>query len=92
LCDWNSYAIVAIIESARTERENPRVPNWLEQDYFDALRELAEIGMSDILRTQEPEDVRAILSVIAIAKGLRTHGRFLIEYSEDELLDLEPGE
>lgn len=83
---------MAIIESARTERENPRVPNWLEQDYFDALRELAEIGMSDILRTQEPEDVRAILSVIAIAKGLRTHGRFLIEYSEDELLDLEPGE
>jgi hypothetical protein len=92
LVDWNTYAIVAIIESARTERENPRVPKWLEEDYFDALRELAEIGMSDILRTQEPEDVRAILSVIAIAKGLRTHGRFLIEYSEDELLDLEPGE
>ena len=30
-----------------------------------------------------------ILGVIAIAKGLRTHGRFLVEYSEDELLDFE---
>lgn len=32
---------------------------------------------------------RAILNVIAIAKGLRTHGRFLVKYSEDELLDIE---
>jgi len=90
--DWNTYALVAIIESARTERENPKVPEWLEKDYFDALRELAKIGMSDILRTKEPQAVRAILSVVAIANGLRTHGRFLIQYSEDELLNLESGE
>ena len=43
----------------------------------------------EIWRTEDPEAVRAILSVIAIAKGLRTHGRFLVEYSEDELLDIE---
>lgn len=33
---------------------------------------------------------RAILGVIAIAVGLRTHGKFLIEHSEDELLEMEP--
>jgi hypothetical protein len=90
--DWNTYAIVAIIELARTDRENPEVPEWLEKEYFRAIGELAEIGTTEILRTEEPEAVRAILSVIAIAKNLRTHGRFLVEYSEDELLDIESRE
>jgi hypothetical protein len=89
IVDWNTYAIVAIIELARGKRNNPEVPNWLEDDYVRAIRELAEIGAAEIWRTEEPEAVRAILSVIAIAKGLRTHGRFLVEYSEDELLDIE---
>jgi hypothetical protein len=61
----------------------------LEEDYHRAIRELAEIGAGEIWRTEEPETIRAILGVIAVAKGLRTHGRFLVEYSADELLDIE---
>lgn len=87
--DWNTYAIVACIESARTERKNPNVPEWLERDYFLSIQELAAIGIAEISRTDEPEAVRAILSVVAISKGLRTHGRFLLKYAEDELLDME---
>jgi hypothetical protein len=87
--DWNTYAIVAVIELARGKGKNPEVPNWLEEDYHRAIRELAEIGVADIWRTDEPETVRAILGVIAIAKGLRTHGKFLVDYSEDEMLDIE---
>ncbi len=87
--DWNTYAIVAIIELARTERKNPAVPEWLERDYFSAIQELALAGASELSRTEEPEAVRSILSVIAIAKGLRTHGKFLVEYCEDELLEME---
>ena len=48
-----------------------------------------KIGAAEIRHTDEPEAVRAILGVIAIAKSLRTHGRFLVEYSEAELLDIE---
>jgi hypothetical protein len=59
----------------------------LEEDYLQAIRELAEIGTAEISRTEEPDAVRAILSVIAIANGLRTHGKFLVGYSEDEMLD-----
>ena len=65
------------------------MPKWLEQDYLQAIRELAEIGAAEIRHTEDPETVRAVLGVIASAKGLRTHGRFLVEYSEDELLDIE---
>lgn len=87
--DWNTYAIVAVIELARGKGRNPEVPKWLEEDYLAAIRELAELGATEISHTEDPETIRAILSVIAIAKGLRNHGRFLLEYSEDELLDLE---
>ena len=74
IVDWNTYAIVAIIELARGKGNNPEVPKWLEEDYLRAIRELSEIGAAEIWHTEEPEAVRAILSVIAIAKGLRTHG------------------
>ena len=80
---------MAVIELARGKGNHPEVPGWLEEDYLRAIRELAEIGTAEISRTEEPESVRAILGVIAIAKGLRTHGKFLVEYSEDEMLDFE---
>ena len=90
--DWNTYAIVSAIELARDKRTNPEVLKSLKEDYFRAIRELAEIGAAEILRTDEPESVRAILSVIALAKGLRIHAMFLVEYSEDELLEIESPE
>lgn len=80
---------MAVIELARKEGENPDVPGWLEEDYFSAIRELAKLGAADILRAESPETARAILSVIAIERGLRTHGRFLLNYSEEEMLDIE---
>jgi hypothetical protein len=87
--DWNTYAIVAVIELARDKGSNPAVPTWLEDDYFSAIQELAKIGASEVLAAKDPEACRAILGIIAIAKGLRTHGRFLVEFSEEELLEME---
>jgi hypothetical protein len=89
IVDWNTYAMVAIIELAREKGNNPEVPKWLEDDYHRAIRELAEVGATEISGTEDPETARAILSVIAIAKGLPMHGRFLVKYSEDEMLDIE---
>jgi hypothetical protein len=88
--DWNLYAMVAIIELARTESQNPEVPDWLHEDYFRSIEELARMGTKDILSATESETKRAILSVIAIERGLRTHGRFLVAYSDKELLEIEP--
>jgi hypothetical protein len=88
--DWNIYAIVAIIELAREQRQNPEVPEPFKRDYFRAIQELAEIGQSEISRAEESETVRAILGVIAISKGLKIHGKFLVEFSEGELLGIDP--
>ncbi|HKO14309.1 MAG TPA: hypothetical protein VJV22_20230 [Acidobacteriaceae bacterium] len=91
VADWNLYALVATIELARTEPQNPAVPGWLREDYFRSIEELARMGTKDILTATEPETERAILAVIAIARGLRTHGKFLVTYSEEELLEIDPG-
>jgi hypothetical protein len=88
--DWNLYAMVAIIELARTEPHNPELPDWLQEDYLRSIQELAQMGAKDSLCADEPEATRAILSVIAIARGLRMHGKFLVAYSEDELSEMEP--
>jgi hypothetical protein len=88
--DWNTYAIVAVIELARNVGANPDVPLWLKDEYFQSIHELAEIGAVEVLHANTVEDVRAILSVIAIERGLRKHGEFLLKYSEDELADFEP--
>jgi hypothetical protein len=86
--DWNVYALVAVIELARGRAGNPDVPNWLEAGYFSAIRDLAETGAAAILRTDDPETARAILSILAIEKGLRTHSEFLLKYSDQEMLEI----
>jgi hypothetical protein len=89
IVDWNTYALVAIIELARAEPKNPKVPDWLEEDYFRSIDELAQIGTAEMLKTEDRETARAILAIVAIARGLRTHAKFLVCYSEDELLEME---
>jgi hypothetical protein len=86
---WNTYAIVAVIELARGIGKNPDVPKWLEEDYFRAIRELAEVGAVEILRARDSEEIRAILSILAIAIGMRTHARFILNYSDEELIEIE---
>jgi hypothetical protein len=85
-----TYAIVAIIELARKKGENPDVPGWIEDDYFQAIRELAEIGAMEVLQAESAEEVRAILAIIAITKDLRIHGELLLKYAEAELRETVP--
>ncbi len=87
--DWNTYAIIGTIELARDWPRNPPVPKWLEDDYAHALHDLATIAAKQILHTKNAEDVRAILSILALAKGARIHAKFLINYSDDEMLEFE---
>ncbi|MGC0775046.1 MAG: hypothetical protein WB543_19080 [Candidatus Acidiferrum sp.] len=87
--NWNIYAIVATIELAREGNKNPEVPAWLGDSYFQAIQELATIGSKEILQSSGPELVSSILAVLALARGARTRARFLLNYSEDELDDME---
>ena len=87
--DRNTYAIVAVIELARDDGKNPKVPTWLEGDYFQAIRDLAAVGAVEVLQMKNPEEIRAILTILAIFAGARTHAKFLVNYSAEELLEME---
>jgi hypothetical protein len=87
--DWNTYAIVASIELARKYGRNPDVPSWLRRGYEDAINRLATTGLSEISQVNDLETIRSILAIIAIWKGARTYARFIIDFSEDELNELE---
>ncbi len=89
--DWNTYAIVATIELARKEGTNPDVPQWMANEYFRAIDELAKLGAKEVFHAEGAENVRSMLSVVALKKGLRMHGKFLADYSEDELIEIESG-
>ena len=85
----NAYAIVGTIELRRNEGGNPDVPDWLREDYFDAIRDLAAIALSRIDSARDPEEIKVMLSTIAMEKGLREHARFLLQYSEEELQQMD---
>jgi len=80
---------VATIELARGRGGNPEVPSWLKEAYEEALHALAEIGLTELSQAEGPEATRCILAVLAVSKGARTYGRLLVEFSEDEVLELE---
>jgi len=87
--DWNTYAIVATIELARDRGGNPPMPPWLRADYMSAIAELAELALRELPRATDLETVRSMLSVLAIWKGARTYGRILVEFTTDEIEELD---
>jgi hypothetical protein len=89
IADCNAYALAATIELARGTGSNPDVPAWALDDYNQALRELARIGLEELPRAPDQETVHSILSLLAIVYGARTYGRILLTFSEEEVLELE---
>jgi hypothetical protein len=89
--NWNTYALVAAIELARGKKGNPDTPEWARGAYNEALAELAKQGLAELPQSKRPETTRSILGLLAIVFGARTYGRLLLEFTEDELLELEQG-
>jgi hypothetical protein len=87
--DWNTYGLVSTIELARGKNGNPDVPAWIRADYERAIQDLAGVGLLDFPKVTDPEGVRSILALLALAKGARAYGHILLEFSEDELKELE---
>lgn len=54
-----------------------------------ALHDLADMGLKELPGARDQETVRSILGLLAIVHGARTYGRVLVEFSEDEALELE---
>jgi hypothetical protein len=44
ILDYNPFALTVAIELARGRGKNPEPPNWLKEDYDQALWEIAKYG------------------------------------------------
>jgi hypothetical protein len=87
--DWNPYALVATIELARGKRGNPDVLECDRPAYTAALHALAACGLRELPTATDQPTVRSILALLAIVYGAPTYGRLLVEFTEDEVLELE---
>jgi hypothetical protein len=87
--EWNTYALVAIIEDERRNSpQNPKLPPFLRDAYEAAWRDLVKIGLREMEMAQDPTLITSILAVIAYGKGQATLGRLAIAFTEDERLEM----
>lgn len=83
--DCNVYDLVACIELCRGEGTNPPLPVWLKDEYHRAIQELGSYGLEQFPRVMQSDDIRSVLSVLALSKGARMHAKFLFLFTDDEL-------
>jgi hypothetical protein len=83
-CDWNTYALVAMIDEARRDGRNPELPAALRAAYEAAWSQLVQLGLRELGAAEDPTLVSCIISVLAIGKGQLTLGRLAVMFTEDE--------
>ena len=86
--DWTTYAILGTIERERQARRNPVIPDWLASGYQSAWREIIELALRDLKRSEDPLLVQSTLAIIAMARGLRRTAEVLLDFTEDELEEM----
>ena len=83
--------MLGTIERERQARGNPAIPEWLASGYHSAWREIIELALRDLARSEDPLLVQSALGVIAMARGLRRTAEVLLDFTEDELDEMISG-
>jgi hypothetical protein len=86
--DWNTYALVALIEIERHRKKNPPLPDWLRPDYEVAWRNIATLALRDLATSDDPLTVQSALSVVAVARGQLKLGALLCHFDDSEVAEL----
>ncbi len=82
--DWNTYALLGVIELARDRDANPALPTWLRSDYDTAWERIVPLGLRDLGASNDATLTRSALGVLAVARGLRRQGEVLLTRTDDE--------
>ena len=82
--DWNTYALVAMIDDARRHERNPELPAKLQGPYEAAWRRLVQLGLVELDGADDSEVVSSIIAVLAMGKGQFNLGRFAALFDDDE--------
>jgi hypothetical protein len=88
IAEWKTYAIIGTIESCRGQGENPRLPKWLKAEYEEAWQRVVSLACRDLPRASDETTVRSIIGAVAIAKGVRPLGDFILNFTGEELMEM----
>ncbi len=86
--DWNTYALVGVIEIVRHRPRNPPLPEFLRDGYLDALQRLATLALADLSRSADPLLVTSACGIVCLARGQAAAGRLLLTFTDDELTEI----
>lgn len=82
--DWN-FGLIATIEVERHRKSNPSIPKWLKPSYDNAWSKVSKIAVGDLNSNPDSLTMRAILSVLALAKGELKLGTLLSGMDTSEI-------
>ena len=85
--NWNAYSLIASIEEARLNEDNPPIPSELERDYSHAWAAILPMALRDLGQARDDLLVRSALAVVAHSKGQHTLGTLAL-CTEDERAEM----
>jgi hypothetical protein len=74
--NWMLYALVAIVEKCRVEKDNPPLPDWLRAGYEKAWRDIGDMALARIAEARDETLISALFEVIALFKKQYALARF----------------
>lgn len=86
--DWGFYGLVSTIEVERHRKSNPEMPQWLVQDYKQAIDEVLELALADLSAETDSATIQSILGALALAKGNLTLGALITNSDESEIVEM----
>lgn len=88
IIDWNPFALVVCIELCRGQKNNPKIPKWLKNDYKKALLDLVKYATSNLDKNWDTETLKSVLSLLALMKGNRDLAELIFEVDTDDAKEL----
>ncbi|MCU0289668.1 MAG: hypothetical protein MUF15_25155 [Acidobacteria bacterium] len=83
--DWQIYSFVSLIIQESRRKTNPKIPKWIEKDYSESLKDLFNIALKDLKKSDDKLLTRSILGFLAFQKNLLKYGAIITAYDESEI-------
>lgn len=91
--DYNLPGLFAVIENCRQQEKNPKLPNWLEKEYFQSLEKTVQYCAENISREWDRDMLISFLQLTCVIK--QNQGIYQLldvasssKYDEEFLLEL----
>jgi hypothetical protein len=91
LPDWNTYAILGVIELARRDASNAPISSEFKVAYNAALEDAIDLGLRDLGRSRDKPLVQSVLGLVALVRGLTKPARAPLLFTENEFGEMLSG-